>query len=74
MVLQSFDFFYGHFLCFSVVRALSNFSVLRPNGASRKDCVEQLKSDIASYYGYNSFLIGALFEVTLFLVSLISFI
>ncbi|KAH0859642.1 hypothetical protein HID58_087903 [Brassica napus] len=36
---------------------------LRPNGASRKDCVEQLKSDIASYYGYNSFLIGALFEL-----------
>ena len=47
----------------SVVRALSNFNVLRPNGASRKECVEQLKSDLASYYGYNSFLIGALFEV-----------
>ncbi|KAJ0267021.1 hypothetical protein HA466_0009130 [Hirschfeldia incana] len=46
-----------------IVRALSNFSVLRPNGASRKDCLEQLKSDIASYYGYNSFLIGALFEL-----------
>lgn len=29
---------------FSVVRALSNFSVLRPTGASRKDWVEQLKS------------------------------
>ncbi|CAN6994345.1 unnamed protein product [Brassica oleracea var. botrytis] len=46
-----------------IVRALSNFNVLRPNGASRKECVEQLKSDLASYYGYNSFLIGALFEL-----------
>ncbi|KAH0854194.1 LOW QUALITY PROTEIN: hypothetical protein HID58_090131 [Brassica napus] len=44
-------------------RSSVKFSVLRPNGASRKDCVEQLKSDIASYYGYNSFLIGALFEL-----------
>ncbi|CAN6994375.1 unnamed protein product [Brassica oleracea var. botrytis] len=46
-----------------IVRALSNFNLLRPNGASRKECVEQLKSDLASYYGYNSFLIGALFEL-----------
>ncbi|CAN7038853.1 hypothetical protein IGI04_005522 [Brassica rapa subsp. trilocularis] len=46
-----------------IVRALSNFNVLRPKGASRKECVEQLKSDLASYYGYNSFLIGALFEL-----------
>uniref|UniRef100_A0A1J3FQT6 Putative 28S rRNA (Cytosine(4447)-C(5))-methyltransferase n=1 Tax=Noccaea caerulescens TaxID=107243 RepID=A0A1J3FQT6_NOCCA len=46
-----------------IVRALSNFNVLRPKGASRKQCVEQLKADLASYYGYNSFLIGALFEL-----------
>ncbi|KAJ0246128.1 hypothetical protein HA466_0177000 [Hirschfeldia incana] len=46
-----------------IVRALSNFNVLRPKGASRKECVEQLKADLASYYGYNSFLIGALFEL-----------
>ena len=48
----------------SVVRALSNFNGLRPKGASRKDCAEQLKSDLASYYGY-SLLIGTLFEVYL---------
>ncbi|CAA7062644.1 unnamed protein product [Microthlaspi erraticum] len=46
-----------------IVRALSNFNVLRPKGASRKQCVEQLKADLSSYYGYNSFLIGALFEL-----------
>ncbi|KAJ4911247.1 S-adenosyl-L-methionine-dependent methyltransferases superfamily protein [Raphanus sativus] len=46
-----------------IVRALSNFNVLRPKGASRKECAEQLKADLASYYGYNSFLIGALFEL-----------
>ncbi|KAF8080413.1 hypothetical protein N665_0948s0010 [Sinapis alba] len=46
-----------------IVRALSNFNVLRPKGASRKECAEQLKADLASYYGYNTFLIGALFEL-----------
>ncbi|CAH2069845.1 unnamed protein product, partial [Thlaspi arvense] len=46
-----------------IVRALSNFKVLRPKGASRDECVEQLKADLSSYYGYNSFLIGALFEL-----------
>ncbi|KAH0910277.1 hypothetical protein HID58_033598, partial [Brassica napus] len=43
-------------------QALSNFNGLRPKGTSRKDCAEQLKSDLASYYGY-SLLIGTLFEL-----------
>ncbi|CAN7094879.1 unnamed protein product [Brassica rapa subsp. narinosa] len=51
-----------HFMFLSVVRALSNFNGLRPKGTSRKDCAEQLKSDLASYYGY-SLLIGTLFEL-----------
>ncbi|XP_010443232.1 PREDICTED: 25S rRNA (cytosine-C(5))-methyltransferase nop2 [Camelina sativa] len=46
-----------------IVRALKNFKAFRPAGATRKECVEQLKADLGSYYGYNSFLIGTLVEM-----------
>uniref|UniRef100_A0A1J3EGX9 Putative 28S rRNA (Cytosine(4447)-C(5))-methyltransferase n=4 Tax=Noccaea caerulescens TaxID=107243 RepID=A0A1J3EGX9_NOCCA len=46
-----------------IVRLLSNFKDLRPEGAKRMDYVEQLKADFASYYGYNEFLIGTLVEM-----------
>jgi ribosomal RNA methyltransferase Nop2 len=46
-----------------IVRALKNFKAFRPKDTTRKACVEQLKADLGSYYGYNSFLIGTLVEM-----------
>lgn len=45
------------------VRILGNFRKLGARGRLRSEYVEQLVSDIASYYGYNDFLAEKLFQL-----------
>ncbi|KAF5365599.1 hypothetical protein D9758_003237 [Tetrapyrgos nigripes] len=45
------------------VRVLGRFSKRAEKGRSRSEYVEQLVSDIASYYGYNDFLAEKLFQL-----------
>lgn len=44
-------------------RVLSNFKRLGAKDRSRSEYVEQLLADIASYYGYNDFLVEKLFQL-----------
>lgn len=46
-----------------LVRVLDNFSSLRDPSRSRSDYMQQLKKDCIVYYGYNAFMIDALFNL-----------
>lgn len=46
-----------------IVRVLSSFKALRPEGAARADYVKQLSSDLSLYYGYNDFLISTFLQM-----------
>lgn len=43
-----------------IVRTLENFKQLREPERSRAEYLEQLKRDLATYYGYNEFMVDAL--------------
>ena len=46
-----------------IVNILGNFKALATDGRSRSEYVEQLLSDICTFYGYNAFLAEKLFEL-----------
>lgn len=46
-----------------VVRVLSNFSALREESTARVDYLVRLAADLATYYGYNEFLIEQFLQV-----------
>jgi ribosomal RNA methyltransferase Nop2 len=46
-----------------VIRILNNFKELREEGRSRSEYMSQLLKDVATYYGYNSYLCEKLFSL-----------
>ncbi|KAI8810840.1 NOL1/NOP2/sun family-domain-containing protein [Cladochytrium replicatum] len=46
-----------------IARVLNNFSELREENRSRSEYVDQLLKDLATYYGYNAFLVEKLFNL-----------
>lgn len=44
-----------------IVRVLLDFKNLREEGRSRSEYIDQIKKDLATYYGYNEFMVDKLF-------------
>lgn len=42
---------------------MDNFSALREPGRSRSEYMSQLKADLATYYGYNDFMLEAMLNM-----------
>lgn len=46
-----------------VVRILSNFTKLREEGRQRREYVNQLRRDIAAYYGYSEWMVNKILNL-----------
>lgn len=46
-----------------VIRVLSNFSKLREEGRQRREYINQLRRDIAAYYGYSEWMVNKILNL-----------
>ncbi len=57
-----------------IIRALNNFKLLKEDGRSRHEYIDQLTKDICSYYGYNTYLAEKLLALIPLFSCIISYV